>query len=45
MRSWVAVVVEVVGAIALTTGVALVYVPAAFIVGGILLIVGGEFGA
>jgi uncharacterized membrane protein len=45
MRSWIALIVEVAGAVAVVTGVALISVPAAFIVGGILAIIGSEFSA
>lgn len=44
-RSAFFIAVELVGATAVTVGVGLVSIPAAFIVGGILLIVGSEFAA
>jgi hypothetical protein len=44
-RSAAFIATELIGASAVTVGVALVSVPAAFIVGGILLIVGSEFAA
>lgn len=45
MRSWIAVIVEIAGAAAVVGGVALISIPAAFIVGGVLAIIGSEFGA
>jgi hypothetical protein len=45
MRSWLALFIEIAGAVALVTGVALISVPAALIVGGLLAIIGSEFGA
>ena len=45
MRSWITVIVEIAGAAAVVCGVALISVPAAFIVGGVLAIVGSEFSA
>lgn len=45
VRSVALILTEVIGACAITTGVALVSVPAAFIVGGVLLIIGSEFAA
>ena len=45
MRSWIAVIVEIAGAAAVVYGVALFSIPAAFIVGGVLAIIGSEFSA
>jgi hypothetical protein len=45
VRSASFIFAELIGACAITIGVALVSVPAAFIVGGVLLIIGSEFAA
>lgn len=45
VRGVVFIGLELIGATAVTIGVGLLSVPAAFIVGGVLLIVGSEFAA